>query len=587
MKKITMAAVFTAVMAIGSVIPSVTACADVKIKIADKFTDARFASYVAEEFDLNGDGYLTQAELDKVTDISVSYSVNKVKSIKGIEYFRNLEYLNVLYQEIDSVDLSANEKLQELWIRGNNLTSLNLSANKSLVKLSCGGNKLKTLDVSNHTKLESIDCFSNQLTSIDISGDTALTRLDAYENQLKKLYIADCTKLTDVDCHGNKLTKLDISSNKELKVLSCYDNSLKELDISNNTKLSALNCKGNQLTELDLTGAHNLTHLYCEKNKLTELDISPAKGLVIAYHSDYEYDDDDDPSYIIYDYTPDNFDRTGTGDYTLHVDINVKIKANYISLSTDNENPACGKTTKIKVKRTGISSTAIVSWSTSDKTAATVDSTGLVTAKKAGFVTITADVAGVRDSIRIFVLYKDVTDKKQFWFNPTNKLTQMGVVKGYDNMTLFKPANKCTRAQMMTFIWRLEGCPEPESKTCKFPDVRSSDYFFKPVIWAVEKGITTGYSDGNFKPQNVCTRAQTVTFLWRLAGSPDYMKNNKCKFTDVKKSDYYYLPVLWASECGIVAGYSDNTFRPKGECLRRQMVTFLYKYYLVETDDMD
>ena len=140
---------------------------------------------------------------------------------------------------------------------------------------------------------------------------------------------------------------------------------------------------------------------------------------------------------------------------------------------------------------------------------------------------------------------------------------------------------------MMTFIWRLEGCPEPESKTCKFTDVKSSDYFFKPVIWAVEKGITTGYSDGKFKPQNVCTRAQTVTFLWRLAGSPDYMKNNKCKFNDVKKSDYYYLPVIWASECGIVAGYSDNTFRPKGECLRRQMVTFLYKYYLVETDDMD
>ncbi|MCR4671568.1 MAG: S-layer homology domain-containing protein [Saccharofermentans sp.] len=583
MKKIILAALMASTVALAGL----NASADTKIKISDAFPDQYFREYVADEFDLNGDGYLSQSECDKVTEISASFSVHRVKELTGIKYFKNLTYLNVIYQDIESVDLSKNTKLEELWIRGNALSKLDLSNNKALKKLSCGESNLTSLNVADFTKLEDIDCFNSKLTSIDISGCTALKDLDVYGNQMKKLYIGDNINLERVDCHSNKITSLDVSKNKKLTKLSCYDNDLKELDISNNTELESLNCSDNRLTELDLTGIHGLTHLYCHTNKITYLDISPSKGLVIAYHSNEEYDDYNDPSYIIYDYTPDDFDRTGRGDYTLEVDIGVKIKANYIKLTADNENPVCGKTTKIKVTRQGIDKNAIVKWSTSDKTAATVDSSGVVKAKKAGYVTITADVAGVRDSIRLFVLYKDVTNKKDFWYNPTNRLTQMGVVKGYDNMTLFKPANKCTRAQMVTFIWRLEGCPEPDSATCTFSDVEPDDYFFKPVIWAVEKGITTGYSDGKFKPQNVCTRAQTVTFLWRLAGSPDYMKNYKCKFSDVKKSDYYYLPVIWASECGIVSGYKDNTFKPKGECLRRQMVTFLYKYHLVETDDMD
>ena len=130
---------------------------------------------------------------------------------------------------------------------------------------------------------------------------------------------------------------------------------------------------------------------------------------------------------------------------------------------------------------------------------------------------------------------------------------------------------------MLTFMWRLSGSPAPKASSCKFPDVKKTDYFFKPVIWAVENGITTGYSDGTFKPQNVCTRAQTVTFLWRMAGKPK--PNTKTnRFKDVKSNAYYYKATLWASEKNILAGYSDGTFRPEGLCLRRQMVTFLYKY---------
>nr|MCR4669844.1 S-layer homology domain-containing protein [Saccharofermentans sp.] len=197
--------------------------------------------------------------------------------------------------------------------------------------------------------------------------------------------------------------------------------------------------------------------------------------------------------------------------------------------------------------------------------------------KQAGKVTITASAAGLSAKCTVQVLFKDVTDSKQFWYEPTYYLVNKGIVKGYDNQTLFKPTNDCTRAQMVTFLYRLQGEPKTQSNTCIFSDVKSSDYFFKAVIWAYEKGITTGSSDGTFKPYEICTRAQTVTFLYRMAGSPS-IGSAKNPFKDVKSSDYFYKAVIWAYKNKVVAGNSDGTFNPKGKCVRRQMVTFLYKY---------
>ncbi len=248
-----------------------------------------------------------------------------------------------------------------------------------------------------------------------------------------------------------------------------------------------------------------------------------------------------------------------------------------VSLTLDKKTltVTCGKNATLKATLKGASSN--VSWKSSDAKIASVDSKGKITGKMAGTVTITASAAGKTAQCTVTVLYKDVINPNEFWFGPTNYLTAAGVVKGYDGQTTFKPANDCTRAQMVTFLYRLQGEPKTKSTICKFPDVKSSDYFFKPVIWAVEQGITTGYSDGNFKPKNVCTRAQTVTFLWRMANKPA-PSASKNPFSDVKKGDYYYKAVLWASEKKIVAGYDDGTFKPEGKCLRRQMVTFLYKY---------
>ena len=245
-----------------------------------------------------------------------------------------------------------------------------------------------------------------------------------------------------------------------------------------------------------------------------------------------------------------------------------------LNLDKTQINLVCGKSDTLKVVN---SQNIIITWSSSDTKVAAVDSSGKVTAKMAGAATITATASGKKMDCKVTVLYKDVTKTKDFWFAPTNYLTAKGVVKGYDKQTNFKPANKCTRAQMVTFIWRLMGEPAPKAKTCKFKDVKEKDYFYKACIWGNENHIVEGYKNGTFGPQIVCARKHAVTFLWRLAGQPK-PSSTKNKFKDVKEKDYFYKATLWASEKGILAGYSDGTFKPNGDCLRRQMVTFLYKY---------
>ncbi len=188
--------------------------------------------------------------------------------------------------------------------------------------------------------------------------------------------------------------------------------------------------------------------------------------------------------------------------------------------------------------------------------------------------------------------FSDVIDDEDFWFTPAYWGATNNIVYGYSDGT-FKPGNQCTRAQMVTFIWRIAGKPEPKTKVNPFSDIKKADYWYKPALWGNENGIVYGYKDGTFGPQKNCTRAQAVTFLWRLANKPEINKQTgrfddgyelssdtkeTTSFSDIKKSDYFYKAVLWASEKGIVAGYDNGTFRPRGNCLRRQMVTFLYKF---------
>jgi hypothetical protein len=251
-------------------------------------------------------------------------------------------------------------------------------------------------------------------------------------------------------------------------------------------------------------------------------------------------------------------------------DPSIKLKIDSMSIVIP-----CGQTHTVKASLIG--SKAKITWKSSDTKIATVDENGKITAKKAGSVTVTATAVGKKAICHVQVLFKDLTNPNDFWYTPAYTMVDKGVVKGYENQTLFKPANTCTRAQMITFLWRLSGSPAPKGTKCKFKDVKSTDYFFKACIWGAENHIVEGYEDKTFRPHIVCARRHAVTFLWRLAGKPAPKANGKT-FSDLNDTDYYYNATLWASEMKILEGYNDGTFRPDGDCLRRQMVTFLYKF---------
>ena len=145
--------------------------------------------------------------------------------------------------------------------------------------------------------------------------------------------------------------------------------------------------------------------------------------------------------------------------------------------------------------------------------------------------------------------------------------------------TTFSPDAGCPRGQIVTFLWRAAGCPEPAGMS-SFTDVSADAYYAKAVAWAAEQGITGGTGDGTtFSPDAVCTRGQIVTFLWRAEKSPAVGTANP--FTDVEADAYYAGATNWAVENGITDGTGDGTtFSPADDCTRAQIVTFLYRFFV-------
>lgn len=141
----------------------------------------------------------------------------------------------------------------------------------------------------------------------------------------------------------------------------------------------------------------------------------------------------------------------------------------------------------------------------------------------------------------------------------------------------FCPDTVCTRAQVMTFLWRVKGCPTPKAKTSPFSDVPDGKWFTKPVLWAVENGITYGTSATTFSPDQIITLAEAVTFIWRAEKKPSAAL---CAgFVDVPTTAYYYNAVQWAVEVGITTGNGNARFAPNTACTRAQTVTYLYRAY--------
>ena len=168
--------------------------------------------------------------------------------------------------------------------------------------------------------------------------------------------------------------------------------------------------------------------------------------------------------------------------------------------------------------------------------------------------------------------YRDVS-KDSYYYDAVQWASNKGITNGVAD-SVFAPDWVCTRGQIVTFLWRSVGSPAPKTAEMPFADVAEDAYYAQAVLWAVEKGITKGTSETTFSPDQTCTRAHAVAFLYRLAGSPAVTGSS---FQDVTADAYYNAAVAWAVQQGITKGTSETTFSPNETCTRAQIVTFLYR----------
>lgn len=258
----------------------ITEKADTDVVAIDEtnFPDENFREIV-KEFDTDENGSLSEDEIAAVTEIDCW--PRGISSIKGIEYFMALTYLDCSSNQLTELDVSNNTRLTYLNCELNDITTLDVSKNTALTELYCYGNQLTELNVNN-TALEKLHCDDNQLTALDVSDNTALTELDCSRNQITELDVSKNTALVRLECADNKLTALDVSKNTELEILSCDSNKLKELDVRNCTELIDLYCGNdiydfknrNEIVSLDISNNTKLVNLGCYNNKIEKLDVS-------------------------------------------------------------------------------------------------------------------------------------------------------------------------------------------------------------------------------------------------------------------------------------------------------------------------
>ena len=161
-----------------------------------------------------------------------------------------------------------------------------------------------------------------------------------------------------------------------------------------------------------------------------------------------------------------------------------------------------------------------------------------------------------------------------YYYEAVKWAAEQGITGGIGN-NLFGPNQPCTRAQIVTFLWRAAGSPEPKDMS-SFADVSTDSYYAKAVAWAVENGITSGTGDGKFSPDATCTRAQAVMFLARALNAK---ATSAAEFSDVPTDSYFAEAVAWAASNGVTAGIGGGLFGPNNDCTRAQIVTFLFRAY--------
>lgn len=254
--------------------------------------DANFKMCLIEQFDKNHDGEISTKEALIITELICRKK--NIQSLKGIEYFENLTYLNCDSNYISNLDISKNINLKGLNCSCNNLTSLYLNRLLNLEYLGCGYNKIESLDLSNNAMLLSVWCPDNNLSVLDLRGNKLLTGIFCWDNQIKKMYIENCTELLRLNCYGNLLTELNANNNPDLILVWCSRNPIRSLSLERCAKLETLYCDDCDLyATLDIHNCILLKEVLC--NGSPNLD-----ELIISQHNAIEFLQKDEHTLIRY-----------------------------------------------------------------------------------------------------------------------------------------------------------------------------------------------------------------------------------------------------------------------------------------------
>ena len=538
--------------------------------------------------------------------------------------------------KLTELDLSQNTALESLDCSINELKQLNVSGCTALKKLSCSSNQLTTLDVSKNTNLIELECSSNLLAVLDVSNNPKLKDLSCGNNRLTVLDLSKNPELEILSCRKNGFTSLDLDANKKIGEKILYlenqfyhkgvlnagetfdmktlpgsfdpsrtknwiggtvdaagiltvDADAKEVTYDYQTKSGntaakylmscKLNVKGGTTPvakyAISVTGGIANLAKAAEGSVVTLTADAPAANMHFAR---WEVESGSEAV---------TFANATNSTTTFPMPAGeVKVKAVFeadeimvpiqydVSVLNDGNGKAFASPAKAAAD-TAITLTATPNAGYHFKAWRVILGGVTITDNK---FTMPAEDVEVQA-----VFEKDAPiSKHPFLDVPAGAYYEDAVVwavgKGITsgtNATTFDPNGTCTRAQAVTFLWRAAGSPTPKAKLMPFPDVPVGSYYWNAVLWAIEQGITEGTSYLTFSPNDSCTRAQIVTFLWRSKGNPAVSGN--APFTDVAPDAYYAAAVTWAEKNSITGGIGNGLFGSNNTCTRAQIVTFLYR----------
>ena len=515
------------------------------------FPDKDFREFLLDKeanIDRNQDGKLSTWEIALVQDIDV-YDM-EIADLTGIEYFTELKYLDCAGNHLTSLDLSRNTKLAELDAENNTYTITPVNDRFYLASLPAGFDVAKTSHWQGGT-------VSGNILTINSDVDEVTYDYDCGKDFTTTFTLEIPTQYT-VTAHGLYGGVMGITPGEDYTA---------RYTVGAQVGLQIGKRNGFTLQGLTLEGISEEQLQWQAKDaESTTRGISfemPAHNVTVTVNWKANGSSSGGGS------SGGGGGGTSTPGYTVSAD-----KTENGTVTVSSKSASKGDTVTITAtpdKGYELSGIKVI-----DQNGREVK----LTDKGSGKYTFTMPAGKITvkvvfmDDNTMLNFFTDV-HAEDYYYDAVLWAAQKGITGGMSD-TLFAPNAACTRAQIVTFLWRAAGSPEPKQLST-FGDVPADAYYAKAVAWAVENGITDGTSDTTFAPGTICTRAHGVTFLSRAAGSPAV--SGSAAFTDVPADAYYADAAAWAEQKGITGGIGNGLFGPHNNCTRAQIVTFLYRMY--------